>query len=244
MDYVVKDTELTGIADAIRDKGSTTDKLVFPDGFSKAISEITTGGKDTLMERLKGNAVELVDDEITYLPSYSMEESKVTKWNMPKLTAIWNYTFSYADLTELYDLDTTNLQTIALSAFGHCTIRFVKDETFQRSGLTIQNVAFQFCKFQNKDGTNLDKLILAPGRLTQACFTSIEGITKVWISQNTTITGTAPNQALFLNSTGIEIYTNATEKPSKWGNYFNYLDTTGTQATVHYGVSLEEFKAL
>lgn len=44
MDYKVTDTELTGIADAIRMKGETASPLTFPNGFTSAINAIPTGG--------------------------------------------------------------------------------------------------------------------------------------------------------------------------------------------------------
>lgn len=242
--YLTNDTELKSIADAIRTKGSTTDALIFPDGFNEAIANIQTGsGKDTLMERLKGNAVELVDDEITFIPSYSMEESKVVKWDMPALTATWNYSFSYADLTELYEVDSSKWVTIGQSCFGHDTIKFVTENSFTNSGLTIQNAAFQYVKFEDKNGNDLGKIILSPGRLTQSVFVNVTGISKMWISQTTTVSGTNVSQALILNSSVTDIYTDATEKPSRWGDYFSYVNSS-TNATVHYGVSLEEFKAL
>jgi hypothetical protein len=43
-DYIVSQSDLTSIADAIREKAETTDKLVFPNGFVEAISGIETGG--------------------------------------------------------------------------------------------------------------------------------------------------------------------------------------------------------
>lgn len=43
-DYKVTDTELTGIANAIRTKGGTSEQLVFPNGFTSAINDIPTGG--------------------------------------------------------------------------------------------------------------------------------------------------------------------------------------------------------
>ena len=42
-DYLVTDTELTGIADAIRTKGGTSSPLAFPSGFESAITAIATG---------------------------------------------------------------------------------------------------------------------------------------------------------------------------------------------------------
>ena len=43
-DYLVTDTELTDIADAIRTKGGTSASLEFPDDFISAIGDIATGG--------------------------------------------------------------------------------------------------------------------------------------------------------------------------------------------------------
>lgn len=43
-DYVVQDTQLTSVADAIRAKGRTSDPLAFPDGFVDAVEAIPTGG--------------------------------------------------------------------------------------------------------------------------------------------------------------------------------------------------------
>lgn len=43
-DYIVKDTELTSVANAIRTKGGTNSQLVFPSGFVSAIGNISGGG--------------------------------------------------------------------------------------------------------------------------------------------------------------------------------------------------------
>ena len=43
-EYLVKDTQLTSIADEIRAKTGGTDLLAFPDGFLQAIAEIEAGG--------------------------------------------------------------------------------------------------------------------------------------------------------------------------------------------------------
>lgn len=42
--YKVTDTELTGVADAIRTKGGTSAELEWPAGFVSAIEAIPTGG--------------------------------------------------------------------------------------------------------------------------------------------------------------------------------------------------------
>lgn len=47
--YKVTDTELSGIASAIRLKGGTSEPLVFPSGFVSAISAIETGGEPPVL---------------------------------------------------------------------------------------------------------------------------------------------------------------------------------------------------
>ena len=42
--YLVTDTELTSIADAIRTKGGTSESLEFPTDFVSAIENIPSGG--------------------------------------------------------------------------------------------------------------------------------------------------------------------------------------------------------
>lgn len=45
-DYLVQDTSLTTVADAIREKGGTTAPLSFPDGMAEAVRNIRSGGGD------------------------------------------------------------------------------------------------------------------------------------------------------------------------------------------------------
>ena len=45
-EYLVQDTSLTAVADAIREKGGTTAPLSFPDGMAKAVRDIPSGGTD------------------------------------------------------------------------------------------------------------------------------------------------------------------------------------------------------
>lgn len=45
-EYLVQDTSLTAIADAIREKGGTTAPLSFPDGMAEAVRNIQSGGGD------------------------------------------------------------------------------------------------------------------------------------------------------------------------------------------------------
>lgn len=50
IEYLTNSDDLTKVANAIRSKGSTTDPLVYPDGFVTAISVIPTGGADIVQD--------------------------------------------------------------------------------------------------------------------------------------------------------------------------------------------------
>ena len=54
-DYLVTDTQLTSIANAIRTKGDTLSTLSFPTGFVTAINNITTGGGATVTGSFAGS---------------------------------------------------------------------------------------------------------------------------------------------------------------------------------------------
>lgn len=43
VEYLATNTDLTKVADAIRAKGGTTEKLSFPDGFASGIQALTAG---------------------------------------------------------------------------------------------------------------------------------------------------------------------------------------------------------
>lgn len=47
MDYLTNDTDLTAVADAIREKGGTSAALVWPSGYVDAIGAISGGGGGT-----------------------------------------------------------------------------------------------------------------------------------------------------------------------------------------------------
>lgn len=64
-DYKVTDTELTGIANAIRTKGGTSEQLVFPNGFTSAINAIPTGGGGGKQYSKGTTLVEPIENPIT-----------------------------------------------------------------------------------------------------------------------------------------------------------------------------------
>ena len=102
-EYLTNTTDLTKVAAAIREKGGTSDPLVYPDGFVTAIQAIQTGGGTT-----PG-----APGDITF---YDYDGTIVTSWTLAELatkTALPDYP-SHEGLTcqgwnwSLADLKTTN----------------------------------------------------------------------------------------------------------------------------------------
>ena len=102
-EYLTNTTDLTKVASAIREKGGTSDPLVYPDGFVTAIKAIQTGGGTT-----PG-----APGDITF---YDYDGTIVTSWTLEELaakTALPDYP-SHDGLTcqgwnwSLADLKTTN----------------------------------------------------------------------------------------------------------------------------------------
>ena len=71
----VDDTSLSSVANAIREKGGTSDALVFPDGFDSAIEAIKAGGGGGGSSVVTKD-VNLYDYEGTLLYSYTLEEAQ------------------------------------------------------------------------------------------------------------------------------------------------------------------------
>lgn len=153
MDYVVKDTELTGIADAIRDKGSTTDKLVFPDGFSTAIENIPTGGGG------EDNLEKLMKNELT---SYKVPDGITT---MPPI-------FAYVDASNLKTLSLNDVKGIETRAFCYANLSGLT--TLDLSNKSLANYTFQAAKLNGLTALNLDGATILSNCFSYANFMKLE----------------------------------------------------------------------
>lgn len=76
MDADQLDSNLTSVANAIREKGGTSDALAFPGGFVSAISGIQTGGGGTVTPSAKWNDVTFIDYDGAVLYSYTLAEAQ------------------------------------------------------------------------------------------------------------------------------------------------------------------------
>ena len=102
-EYLTNTTDLTKVASAIREKGGTSDPLVYPDGFVTAIQAIQTGGSST--PGAPGD-ITFYDYDGTIVTSWTLEEL-ATKTALPDYPSHeglicqgWNWS--------LADLKTTN----------------------------------------------------------------------------------------------------------------------------------------
>ena len=102
-EYLTNTTDLTKVAAAIREKGGTSDPLVYPDGFVTAIGNIQTGG----------GSVAGAPGDITF---YDYDGTIVTSWTLAELatkTALPDYPSHEGLICQgwnwsLADLKTTN----------------------------------------------------------------------------------------------------------------------------------------
>ena len=95
--YLVNDTDLTAVADAIRTKGGTTASLVFPGGFVSAISAIETGGGgytiDDIAERNMMSGA-IVGNSASFIASYAFHTClTLTTASFPSATRIGSFAF-------------------------------------------------------------------------------------------------------------------------------------------------------
>lgn len=81
-DYLVTDTELTSIADAIRTKGGTSASLTFPTGFVSAVNDIPSGGPSSTTVTFGEYSFPYTNGFITYVDGNGTVQ-KTTDLNAP-----------------------------------------------------------------------------------------------------------------------------------------------------------------
>ena len=87
--------------------------------------------------------------------------------------------------------------------------------------------------------------VVGVGRVGNFPFYNCTGLKRAWLDGRISqITASSSSTSPFSSCSNLtDIYTDATEKPEGWGNFFYYTSAQQT-ATVHYGVSLDEFEQL
>ena len=105
MDYLVQDTSLAAVADAIRAKTGGADALAFPEGMVEAIVGISGGGSggNTDMEDLLVGGV---------------GKESITEYSNERVTVIRPYMFQ--EFGGLQAVDLPNVETVGTYAFNGC----------------------------------------------------------------------------------------------------------------------------
>lgn len=118
--YIVSDTNLTAVANAIRTKGGTSEQLDFPDDFVSAIGDIQTGGggtDDLLL--LEENQLTSRTTTATKIKNYTYRDATLQTMNMPRATKIGDYAFN--GCINLTSVDLPAVLVLGGYAFNGCT---------------------------------------------------------------------------------------------------------------------------
>ena len=98
--YLVMESDLTAVADAIRDKGGTSDALEWPDEFVDAIDAIPTGGNEHIIIPRY-----ISDGNITWDKDKTSQGETITLTNISssaKTIEVWSITEPYTGGTSCY----------------------------------------------------------------------------------------------------------------------------------------------
>ena len=115
-DYIVHDSELTSIANAIRGVTGGSTSLAFPTAFVTEIEGIG-GTIDRIIDR---TISEIYNSRVSVIGNYAFQSCpSLTTVSFPNCTSIDSYTFAYC--TNLTTISFPNCTNIGSYAFGYCT---------------------------------------------------------------------------------------------------------------------------
>lgn len=157
-DYLVTDTELTSIADAIRAKGGTSASLVYPSGFVSAINDIPTGTEPSGTIEITINGpwnvtnyslanVHVVDNTVIH----SLIKRNIVSFSDSTLSTMGEYAF--AGCRQLESLSLPQMSYVKAYAFIGCTklssielprASYIGNSAF--SGASVVNASFASAK--------------------------------------------------------------------------------------------------
>jgi hypothetical protein len=111
------DSNLTTIADAIRERTGSAQSFSSPADFVDAISDLS--GKDLLMERITGTLSEYFNSEITNIGPHAFADCQsLISVNFPACTSIGNTAFY--ECSNLTSINFPVCKSIGFSAFNYC----------------------------------------------------------------------------------------------------------------------------
>ena len=190
-EYLIQDTTLTGIADAIRGKTGGTDPVAVSD-MAAQIDEIQAGGGDNVLNALIDRSiVEISSSSVTSIGKYAFSYcSALTTANFPVVTSIEDNAFSYC--SALTTVDFPAATSIKNYAFSFCSALTTANFPVL---ISIGNSAFRSCSALTTANFPVlisikDSAFRSCSKLTTVDFpvvTSIEGNAFSYCSELTTV---------------------------------------------------------
>lgn len=118
--YLVNDSSLAAVADAIRTKGGTTEQLSFPGGFVSAVEGIQAGGGgDVSGSILDGSITEYSNSSLKTIRNGGFQATKLVSADLPNVTAIGENSFSQCN--KLKSVNIPRVTGVQKAAFQGCS---------------------------------------------------------------------------------------------------------------------------
>lgn len=162
-EYLVQESSLTSVADAIRSKTGTSDNLSFPTEFVDAIENIETGSGDIdalvdgSITSLSTNATKIYDHafynytsltvlnapNVEEIEQYALSNTRVRTLNFPLLTKAGQYAFQKN--TQVESVNFPLLEYLPYRGFMDCSQRLKK--VYFPSVTSIGGECFRYCYY-------------------------------------------------------------------------------------------------
>lgn len=197
-DYLVTDTELTSVADAIRTKGGTSANLSFPTGFVSAINAIISNAVLGSKTITSNGTYDPRDDS---LDGYSSVTVNVAGTNISPFTHFKTGTITKGNVTS-----NTVITTVSDLGFEPTVFALYRTDNTTTANTILMAFTYMF------DKTNGTQWRVTVKRGSSATALSLAGMGYAQASRSTQSSGT-----LRISSTNIDIY--AISSCALWGTY-------------------------
>lgn len=181
--------------------------------------------------------------------------SKLQTVTLPECTSIGTNCFS--GCTNLTTITAPKVTDIAYETFSNCyslkKVEFPILTTLQNNN-TFASSYVREINIPNLTNIPSSTFSVAQGLLLayfpkvttieSQAFNTCKSLQKVWIPKDATVSASDSYYYYYLFSMApfVQIYTDATEKPENWGEYFNrWTDNESKLLTVHYGATKADF---
>lgn len=139
--YLTTDTDLTAVADAIREKGGTSGQLAFPSGFVDAIDAIETGGGDSaVLNKLIDRSITAIAFDGNEIGPHAFHSCKnLSSISFPNATTVGEDAFNGTAITEIVQTQFPKFRRSSSRTFAsmqHLTRVFLPEVFIGQFGLS------------------------------------------------------------------------------------------------------------